>query len=627
MPHNPLLHPLIQNNLVPSDIVFLDFETYYDSEYTLSNKEYNLSEYVRDEKFQAHGVGIKIGNEPARWVPGHDVAKELGKIDWQNKALVAHNTQFDGFILTEVYGIRPALYLDTLAMARGAMGHSSRHSLKEVAKLLNVGAKEIEALEDSKGKRTLTEAEEQALASYCLNDVELCAKIFWKLYSYIPNKELQLIHMTNRMFCEPVLELNKELLLELVEKESTGKRIAIEECGVPRETLASNEKFAIFLRECGVEPPTKISKTTGKETYAFAKTDEGFKQLSGHENARVRSAVSARLLTRSTISETRAGRFLAAADGGSCKLPVALNYSGAHTHRWSGGNKLNLQNLKKKSALRTSIQAPDGMVLVVCDAGQIEARITAWLASETDLLRGFSLPKEEFDIYRSFAAKIYKKPESEITDMERFVGKTCILGLGFGMGADKLKSTLALGNNGPSVYISLEDAKEYVKIYRSEFASIKALWRKLNDTIPLMMAGTNYEHKCLKFGKGHVRLPNGLFLHYPLLSYAGLVGVENEEPDTIVFKTVRGYSKLYGGLFLENIAQALARVYIAECMLHIDTRYRVVTMTHDEIVCLAPENKADEAYKFVHDVMVTPPTWAPDLPLKAEGGYDKCYSK
>lgn len=631
-----LINPLI-TNLKPENIVVIDFETFYDKDYTLSGK-LNMSEYIRDPRFLVHGAAIKVGTNKAKWIRGKDLRSFLVTLGLQNYAILAHNTQFDGFIVTDVYGLYPGAYLDTLAMARGTLGHATRHTLKLTSEALGLGTKDIGALENTKGKTELSEEEEKRLATYSINDAELCSQVFWKLYPSLPDEELELIHKTTKMFCEPVLETDKELLKQLIDSEVNKKSKLLEETNLTREDLLSAEKFAKALLDAGLsseELPVKVSPSTGHSIFAFAKSDEDFKQLQKHINPKIRTLAEARLAIKSTIHETRAGRFLLNSEGGK-KLPVSLNYCGAHTTRWSGGNKINLQNIPKGSGLRKSILAPDGMVLVVADSSQIEARLTAWLAGEDILIKAF----KEYDkgtgpdIYKIMASKIYNKDIEDITIQERFIGKTCVLGLGFGMSGLKLKNTLASGALGPPMYISDVEAQKYVTIYRSTYTKIPLLWRKMQGILELMYSSQEGKASVisgatsLSVGRGWVRLPNQLFLQYPGLEYAGNIPtITSERPDQMMYRTNMGYTKIYGGLLTENIVQALARVFIGECMLQIDQKYRIVTMTHDEIVAVAPALSAEGALKYMFEVMTTPPIWAQDLPLKVEGGYDVCYSK
>lgn len=604
-------------------IVTLDFETFYDKTYTLSGK-INTSEYIRDDRFHAHGVGIKIGNGKTLWYTGKNIPLALREIDWARSALLAHNTAFDGFICSHVYDVKPAFYLDTLSMARAAHGHHMRHDLDTVAKAHGFAGKvKRDALADTKGKQQLTDKEERALGAYCVDDVDDTYKIFWKLHDHIPDKELLLIDLTLRMFCDPVLSVDIPRVQAELEAEIGGKAAALLRSGASIETLMSNDKFAELLKREGVNPPMKTSPSTGKPTYAFAKSDLDFQQLLRHPNKNVVALAEARLKVKSTIGETRAARFLEAGKNGM-KLPILLNYSGAHTHRWSGGNKMNLQNLKRGGELRRSILAPKGHVIVVADSAQIEARVLAWLAQQMDIVNAFA---NKDDVYKLMASAIYGIPVEQVTKDQRFIGKICVLGLGYGMGPNKLQQTLKQGTMGPPVDISLEECRRIVNIYRSRNYKIKNLWKIMDGIIASMLTGTSGEFGPLTYGKGYIQLPSGLFLQY-----YGLHGEAEVRHDDLVvqeatYLTRQGRSKIYGGLLTENVVQALSRVIIADQMLEISKRYRVVTMTHDEIVVICPKKDAKKCLADMLKVMSTAPEWANGLPLAAEGGYDTSYSK
>jgi DNA polymerase family A len=631
------------------EIVTIDFETFYSKDFTLSGKTINTSEYIRDDRFHAHGISIKRGNRKTHWYTGKNIALALAEIDWSKSAMLAHNTPFDGFICSHHFKILPAFYLDTLSMARAAHSHHMRHDLNTIAIAHGLAGKtKRAALADTKGKLALTPTESRALGAYCIDDTEDTYKIFWKLIDSIPDDELRLIDLTVRMFCDPVLDVDIPRVRAELEKEIGGKQAALLNSGADVVDLMSNDKFAALLAAAGAKLPMKISPSTGKMTYAFAKSDLDFQALGQSNNPKIAALCAARLKVKSTIGETRAVRFLEAGKDGM-KLPVMLNYSGAHTHRWSGGNKLNLQNLVRGGELRKSILAPPGHVIVVADSAQIEARVLAWLAGQKDLLDAF---KNSADPYSAFASLVFGYPVDRkkastnaagqylneagqvVADkkdaffpqvMEGFVGKVCVLGLGYGMGWAKFQNTLSSGAMGMKVELSDERCLAAVNLYRSRNYAIKNFWAKMDEVILAMITGQN--GTLVTYGKGYIQLPNGLFLQY-----YGLHGEVEARRDQLVVReatylTRMGRSKIYGGLAVENLVQALSRVIIGEQILKVSEKYRVVTTTHDEIVAICKKKDADKCLKDMLQIMSTPPKWAPDLPLAAEGGYDVNYSK
>ena len=614
----------LEVNGVTYDVVTLDYETFYGKDYTLSGK-INTSEYVRDDRFHVHGVAIKKGNGKTLWYTGRNIALALKEIDWSKTAMVGHNTAFDGFITSEVYGHKPAFYVDTLSMSRATRGHATRHDLDTVAKAFGHGGKvKRDALANTKDKVQLTKDEEAKLGGYAVDDVDDTYRIFWDMYSHVPDDELRLIDITMRMFCDPVLEIDIPRVKAELENELGAKAAALLRSGAQVDDLMSNDRFARLLQAAGAQLPQKISPSTGKLTYAFAKSDLAFQDLMKNGNDKVRALCEARLKVKSTIGETRANRFLEAGRDGM-KLPILLNFSGAHTHRWSGGNKMNLQNLKRGGELRRSILAPKGHVVVVADSAQIEARVLAWLSQQMDIVNAFATKQ---DVYKLMASVIYNVPVEDVTKDQRFIGKICVLGLGYGMGPQKLQQTLKQGTMGPPVDISEDECRRIVQIYRQKNWKIKAFWKKMDQVITNMTLGIESKEGPLEVGKGFIRLPNGMFLQY-----FGLHGTAEITRDDLVmtettYLTRTGRTKLYGGLLTENVVQALARIIIGEQMLKIhDAGYRLVTMAHDEIVIIAKKEDAKKALDFMIKTMSTPPDWAPDLPLAAEGGFDTSYSK
>ena len=612
-------------------VVTVDFETYFDADYTL--RKMNTSSYIRDARFKPHMAGIKIGRRPVKVYSGKKLTDALKAIDWSTHALLCHNTAFDGLILSHHFGVVPYLYLDTLSMARGLHSNDIGAGLDEVARFYGVGNKIPDVLDSSKGVRDLDKTLYAKMAEYCAEDVRLTFDIFLQMLTLYPAKELRLIHHTIKMFCDPVLKVDtlrveKELAREIKSKEDLLVRVSggITDLEQARKVIASNESFADLLRAEGITPPTKISPTTKKEVYAFAKTDLDFTALSEHPDERVRDLVDARLAVKSTIGETRAGRFLEAGKNG-WSLPVLLNYYGAHTGRWSAGNKMNMQNLPRGGELRLSILAPKGHQLVVADSGQIEARVNAWISGQDDLLEAFAAQSDDSptDVYTKFASTIYGREITKKDKLERFIGKIGVLGLGYSMGAAKLQTTLALGTMGPAVFLELDMCQKIVNLYRRMNFKIVAFWKICDGIIQDMIAGRSGKYKCLRWEKERIWLPNGMSLKYP--DIRAKMGDNGYAEYCYTRKGVE--AKVYGGLLCENIVQALARIIIGDQLLELaDGRgYRVVTTTHDEVVCCVRTASANKCFKTMLKVMTTPPEWCADLVLSAEGGWAENYSK
>ena len=608
------------------DIITLDFETYYDKDYSLS--KITTEEYIRDSRFQVIGVGAKVNDGKTEWFSGtHGRTKAfLAQYDWANSAALAHNMMFDGAIMSWQFDIRPKALFDTLCMARAIHGVEKRASLKSLAENYAVGEKGTEVL-DAKGKRRadFTPEELSAYGGYCVNDVELTYDIFNIMMSRgFPKSELKLIDLTLRMFTEPTLGLDHERLEEHLTKTQLIKEDLLKSAGIEdKADLMSNPKFAALLGKFGAPCPMKISPTTGNMTFALAKSDQGMKDLLEHDDPHVQSLAAARLGVKSTLEETRTQRFIDISGRGM--LPVPVRYYAAHTGRWGGDDKINLQNLPSRGpnakALKKCIVAPEGSSIVEADSAQIEARMLAWLAGQDDVVQTFA---SKGDVYKKMASAIYNVDEGDVTKDQRFVGKTTVLGAGYGMGGEKFQ--LALKNSG--VDITKAEAAKIIGIYRETNDMISNMWKQAGTMLRYMVRGDS-----MPFGKDGVlgvdtyapgiKLPNGLLIRYDELEEA-----ENEKGGTeYSYKTRMGRTRIYGGKVVENVTQALARLIIGEQMLRISKKYRVVLTVHDSIVCCVPDNEAETCKAYVEECMRWVPAWADGLPVDCEAGIGKNYGE
>jgi hypothetical protein len=604
------------------NIITVDFETYYSAD--LGFAKQTTEEYVRDPRFEVVGVAVQVNDGEPEWFSGDSISTYafLKNFDWENSLALAHNAMFDGFILTEHFQIKPKGWLDTLSMGRALHGTNVGGSLKVLAEFYGIGEKGNE-VEDAKGLRRtdFSKAQLNQYAEYCKNDVRLTWDLFNCMSQNFPATELRLIDLTIRMFTEPVLQLDEGMLRIHLLKERQRKKDLLD--NFDKDTLMSNPKFADLLRAWGVEPPMKKSPATGKETYAFSKTDEAFKELLEHPNMAVQSLVAARLGTKSTIEESRTERFIGIAQRGA--MPVPLRYYAAHTGRWGGDDKLNLQNLPRGSALKKAILAPAGYMMIDSDSSQIEARTLAWLAGQDDLVEAFDRGE---DVYCIMASAIYNRDITKADKEERFVGKTTILGCGYGMGAAKFQG--ALKNAGVSV--SLEEAKRIIDTYRATYPKITALWKSAGTALDAMLRGqttTLGRGGILKIeGKDGVRLPNGLYIRYPNIRK---MTNEDEGKTEIVYDTKKGRAvipnRIYGGKLIENVCQALARIIIGDQMLMIAKKYQVVMTVHDAVACIVRTEEVATAQEYVEMCMRIRPKWGLELPLNCEAGHGESYGE
>ena len=649
-------------------ILTIDFETYWDSKsYTLSKM--TTEEYIRDDKFLAFGACIhEFGSDSnTQWYRGDELHRVLSTYDWGRTAVLAHNAQFDVSILSWRYSVRPAFIFDTLSMGRALRGVEVGNSLARLASDYSLPPKGT-AVYSTDGQRSISQEVEKELADYCAHDVYLCEEIFKRLVAGYPTSELRLIDMTLKMYTEPVLQLDKLMLVNAIEEEREMREELLARLNVTDAALASNGQFAELLRTLGVEPPTKKKKPTVKTphpkgvNFAFAKTDAMFQAMLNGSNEDVASLCEARLKVKSTTERTRAQRFLEISQRGP--LPVPLSYYGALSGRWtaSKGSAINMQNLKRGSFLRKAIMAPEGHQLVVGDLSQIEPRVLAWYSDYEEMLDIF---RSGADPYAAFGAQMFNIPgmtKDSHPDL-RQSAKSALLGAGYGLGWASFAQQLLTGFLGaPPVrynkdfarklevdgvyvqkFVDWEDnikkmeeishtctakellihcvaAKKIIDIYRSTAHPVVSFWDMCSGLIDLALAqGREFRYKCLVFRKGEIELPNGMKLLYPDLRQV------KDDKGRMQWVYGQDATKLYAGKITNNVVQATARIVMTDGMLRVAKSYPVKGTVHDELIAVVPDAEVENAKTWVLAQMTMEPRYMPGIPLNADGGAHRRY--
>jgi DNA polymerase len=663
-------------------IIAIDFETRWDKEsFTLSKM--TTEEYIRDPRFKAFGACAKefgaTGKAP--WIRHGDLQDYFNSIDWSRTAVLAHNAQFDVSIMEWVYGARPCFIFDSLSMARALRGVEVGNSLQKLASDFGLPDKG-KAVHSTNGMEELDPKTEQELAAYCAHDVYLCEQVFSKLMMRLdpatgmsnglyPTKELRLIDMTLKMYTRPMLELDQSMLTDALYDEKEKRESLLQKIGVDESSLASNKQFAEVLRELGMPPPYKKSKTTGKQTLALAKNDALFQAMLNGDNEDIAALCEARLKVKSTTERTRAQRFLDISKRG--RLPVPLSYYGAKSGRWtaSKGSAINMQNLKRGSFLRKAIMAPEGHQLVVGDLSQIEPRVLAWLADYEDMLLIF---RQGGDPYAAFGAQMFNIPglTKESHPDLRQSAKSALLGCGYGLGWASFAAQLLVGFLGapPQRYnkdfakklgvtttyiqkfLEWDDnvkkmmeiprtctddellvhcvaAKMIIDKYRATAWPVVAFWDMCGSLIERSLYGGNeFTYKCVTFRKEEIVLPNGMSLLYPnLRQVREKVKDEdgNEKEGGLQWVYGDDATKLYAGKITNNIVQGVARIVMTDGMLRVDKKYPVKGTVHDELIAVVPDDEVDFAKTWVLAQMTMEPKYLPGIPLAADGGAHRRY--
>lgn len=632
-------------------IATVDLETYWSQTHSLSKM--SPIAYCMHPDTEIISCSFKLNDESSVVVVGEQAVKDYAAaIDWSQYWVVGHNLSgFDAMILSWRLGIKPKLWGCTLAMSRPIHAKDAGGSLAKLVEHYGLGIKDQSVLHQTKGRHLcdFTEEEVADMIRYNGADTDQCYDLLRKLIPQTRKDEVLLIDMTIRMLVEPQFHADLELLYDTLQEEDARKEAAMIEAarviGVYDATktdeenknsalkvLASAPKFAAFLQSLGVDVPTKVSKTTGKEIPALAKTDEDFIALQEHENPVVAAAAAARLDAKSTILQTRIQAFIDAAKAHpEGKVPIPLKYYGADTTgRWSGWG-YNPQNLprinpydpKPSDALRKSLVAPEGHKVVVADLSGIELRVNHFLWQVPSSMAMYQADPEKADLYKDFASKLYGVPPEEVTKQQRQVGKVAHLGLGFGAG---WKTFMDVAKIMGGVEIDEAMSIAVVNTWRREYSEITHGWHTCHNALPTIMRGAT--GAAVDPWGMIVPCPEGLRTPKGVIRYPDLRTERNDDGKMeFVYGHGRNKARIYAGKIDENIVQHLARCVIADNALAVkkQTGYTPALMVHDELVYVAPENEAEQLLDVVQQTMRTPPIWWPELVTWSEGDIADTY--
>lgn len=605
-------------------IVFLDYETYYDNDYTLTRM--TTEEYVRDRRFEAHCVSVVSGGKGVA-IPQEHLKAFFDSYDWSDKAVCAHHAQFDGLILSHHYGIKPKFWFDTISMARTLYGPHQRVSLAKLLEKFGMQPKTID-YNEFKGKRwyQMSDRTQKMLLDGSVHDSIQTEKLFYLMLNQgFPTNELELIDRTVRMFTEPTCEGDLTALRELCRSEINRKEEMMHELRIGKADLQSAAKFSALLQAEGVEIEYKygktVDKTTGdfKRVPAFAKTDGFMDELLNSDSPRVRALAEARLGAKSTINETRAGRLLKMTERGS--ICMYHHHAGTHTLRPTGGDKMNFINMPRDGLIRKTIRAPEGHKLSIKDYSQFELRICLKLAGQEDKLADLA---NDVDIYSGFSTKLYGRTITKLDERERYIGKQVVLGSQYGQGSEKLFGEL---NFKHKVSVDMEFCEQAVSVYRKEeYPLVVKLWKEAGKLLPRMANRETFDWKCFHFEDGKCYAPNGSFMFFDHLEWRAN-SRQMSGGAWFMEKKPGKWDKMYGAKLVENLVQFLQRCIAADKLTQIDREYPIALWPYDEYVHVIPEDEAEEVHQSMMDLMCIPPVWMPDLPIGVEGSLSDRYDK
>lgn len=656
----------------PQTTLVLDFETFFDTGYTLRTMP--IVEYIADERFEFTGLGHFEAHQPFAdaknagfTVPDEieaklrDLQEKYGQ-ELEDCTVVGANLPFDAQVLAMKFGIYPRYTIDIFDLER-YFDPKQPVSVEEQANRAGLECKGDTKQFKGLHWEDMTREQKMAMYTYCRHDVYLETELFRNLLPRLPNpkKELWLAHHTLELFTRPRFDFDFSLAREI--HYGMGKELAktLVDVGHTKKELSGNISFVNILLDKlpeGESLPTKHGKPTKNmipltgegRILACAAADEGRKILLEHHDPEIRKIMEAKIAITSWPKWMKRVKSLAmqakACDG---KLPVPIRYCGAHTKRWTGTQKINLLNLGGAgrggtgthpliSQIRNLLVAPDDFTLGIVDAAQIEVRLEAWYADEQKLLKGF---KDGADIYSEFASDLFDekvhKPtgdesprEAKRLTIQRGFGKDAILGCGYGMGADTFYDRCF---SNPDLRPMFEDGtytrafiERLIKMYRMKYAKIVHLWNDLEKAFKYV---TKFKDDCVELRRGLkfynddgtviIELPSGSKLYYPGAHVAGVGKYSNAGYD---------HGKVYGGMLAENIMQSTGRELLIDVIMSCEgILYDVLLHTYDEVVCLIDEGNEKRAMRNINKFMCHVPAWASGLPLGSEGFTSKVFRK
>jgi DNA polymerase len=642
----------------------LDFET----RSTVDLRRSGVYRYAEDPTTAVIVVCWAVDQEPVQtWLPlKAPMPADLRAALLDNQCiLVAHNAGFERTLfnrkISMAYGVPVVpLYRWDCTAARAARMALPR-SLDGAAQALG-----LDVQKDADGHRLMMrmcrprsededgiitwwddDARMQRLAQYCATDVEVERLLDKQLrhlgddrpvwsHTELINDRGVMIHTAFAQKAVEVAGMAQAALNEALEKLTNG---AV-------KTASNVGGIKKWLSEQGINVFEGSDESLNKEAIQHLLNKE-------HLPENIKAVLRIRAQGgKSSVAKYTAMLDRVSADG---RVRGNLMYHGASTGRWSGSG-VQLQNLPRATVkdwdaaeatllpvgpetsgilsqmVRGTIVAEPGSRLIWADYAAIEARGVAWLAGQDDLVDLFARGGK---VYEAMAASIYGVDPSEIgkDSVERFLGKTVILGCGYSMGAVRFRQACAA----MGVHISEELAERAVRTYRTLYPQIPLLWRRLEDAAIAAVRrpsnDTTYGKVMFRCEKDWllVRLPSGrkLFYREPrVVEQAGPFGVKPALAYMAVSSFTRKWQqeRTFGGKLTENIVQGICRDLIAGAMLALEPRgYPVIASVHDEVICEVPN--AWGSQEEMVEIMCQVPDWAKGFPVAAEAKEGLRYGK
>lgn len=662
----------------------IDWETYSEADL----KKQGAWEYSVDPTTEIICAAWRIGTRETlrsattfSWCPSCNTKNVLGLINIMHNEsvlLVAHNSGFEQIIAKNVFipkyvstvdqelaSIPPNRWLCTASLAATL---SLPRKLEDAANVLR-----LDVRKDMEGSKLIKKwckprkptkknpktrhddpAELARIVQYCKTDVDTEVELFlacpplnaterkvWELD--------QVINLRGFEVDRPLVKMVLELVDEEV-KELDQETVALS--GGELYSTTQREATKNWLEQHGVFLPNMQKKTIEDAIAEKLANGVALRMLE------IRQHVSKSSTAKYDAFEMRSRH--------DSRVRDSFLYHGANTGRWSGAG-VQPQNLVRgtikntiqaadilasgdlefirlvygdpmsvfSSCLRNVIVAPKGRTLDVGDYSAIEARVLFWVAKHEEGLRAF---REGRGLYEEQAADIFQVRIDKINPYQRFLGKSAILGAGYGMGPKKFAATCkAQGQE-----VSEDLAKAAISSYRERHSSVPRLWKviELAAISAVRNPGKKYAiNRTAWFMSGDFlkcELPSGRLLSYhkPVVIFEKPPWGGEDKAPKLYYWCVDGTTKQWtrtanwGGGLVENVVQAIARDLLAEAMLRIEETglWQIVLTAHDEIVAERDVFDTGSNTEFCR-LMSVLPKWAEGLPVKTEGFESVRYRK
>lgn len=673
----PAWQTILKKASYPNTVVVLDFETFFDTEFSL--KKMSMIEHITDPRFEILGVSSHVQYKPYLECTPHFwyqddctmhiefLKREYGE-NLEGCTIVAQNAYYEAIILAFHFDLHPPYIIDVMGL-HAHIDARAPHRLDYMAEQEGLDPKGDTAqfknytfrtriVRQKKGKPPKMQPKLKGqilekICEYANHDVELEWELFQRYLPRLsnPSFELKVMQHTIDIFTHPRMMVDYKLADDLILQMDGKIDEAMERVGCTREQISKEKTFEPLLEAAlesvgdnpdGYKKPVKTSvNKPQKYKFSIAKEDPERELLLNHNSEHVRLLVHAKIAIGSWRNHAKRVRSIVAqCKAAGDRLCIPLKYHGAHTGRWAGSQKINLHNLPSRNVeelinrIREILMAPPGYKFFIVDAAQIEARVLAWIAGQTDLLLRF---KTGEDVYASFASsvlgwKVRKPRDTDPSPLKKkynfgrnAVGKVGVLGCGYGMGPKKV---VGYSNR----ELDLEMAQKVVKTYRKENNKIVDFWYALENAWACAVKYDRVEElNGLRLFKepGHdcliIELPSTRWLRYHKPRAKGMG--RNREL-RCWHPTFQRYDHIYGGLLTENVVQAMSRDILAEGMMDLELKnFPVLLTVHDEVVGMVPEDQAKLAMETAIYSLSHPGSWADGCPLAAEGKIVDRYCK